>query len=79
MTKRKEPELEGESLGALPITHRFPWVSKEEYVAHYSRALASYMEQSFPGRNKNHMTDLAASSSSFSDAWWAIFDNIDYP
>jgi len=60
------------------VTDSFPWVSKEEYVAHYSRALAVYMEQSFPGSTKNHMTDLAASSSSFSDAWWAIFDNIDY-
>jgi hypothetical protein len=78
MTKKKKQRSEKEFVEVLSITHKFPWVSKEEYVAHYSRALAVYMEQSFPGSSKNHMTDLAASSSSFSDAWWAIFDNIDY-
>lgn len=59
-------------------TDKFPWVTKQEFVEHYTNALTSYMDVMFRGDDKVHMTDLSAASASFGDAWWAIFDTIDY-
>jgi hypothetical protein len=69
---KEEPSYENK------ITNKFPWVTNEEFVAHYSQSLGVYLDTMFRGDGKNHMTDLSASSSTFSDAWWAIFDNLDY-
>jgi hypothetical protein len=62
------------------ITERFPWVTHKEFIEHYATSLASYLDSTYPplGSRKTHITDLSASSASFSDAWWAIFQESDY-
>lgn len=67
-----------EELPSEKRAESFPWVDKEEFVAHYSRALLLYMETVYRTENKNHITDLSAASAAFSDSWWAIFDTIEY-
>ena len=48
------------------------YISVEEFVSHYYRALLAYLEASFP---KNvHVTDLAASASIFAEVAWHLFD-----
>jgi hypothetical protein len=60
------------------ITSKFPWVTQEEFVAHYSAALAEYLATYSTARGKTHIVDLSAPASAFAEAWWAIIGNMNY-
>lgn len=55
------------------------YITADLFVREYSTALAAYMEAQF-GRDARdlHPHDLAASAATFADAWWAIYDNMDF-
>lgn len=73
MEDEKEPKFDQSRL------ERFPWVSHEEFIAHYSSSLTEFLDMQFRLKDsKTHITDLSASAAAFADAWWCIFDNIDY-
>lgn len=59
-------------------TEKFPWVSKKQLLAHYNRSLESFLEATMPGDSKTHISDLSAWVATFNDAWWSIFEEIDY-
>lgn len=61
------------------ITNKFPWVTIEDFVAHYSTALSEYLSNTYPAtRSKTHIVDLSAPAASFAEAWWAIMGNMNY-
>ena len=61
------------------ITNKFPWVTQEEFVAHYSAALAEYLSNTYQDTgSKTHIVDLSAPASAFAEAWWAILGNMNY-
>ena len=55
------------------------YISSDLFVKEYTAALAAYMEAQFGKNARNlHPHDLAASAATFADAWWAIYDNMDF-
>ena len=60
------------------VTSKFPWVTQEEFVAHYSAALAEYLSTYSTKKGRTHIVDLSAPASAFAEAWWAIIGNMNY-
>lgn len=55
------------------------YITADLFVREYSTALAAYMEAQFGKDARDlHPHDLAASAATFADAWWAIYDNMDF-
>ena len=55
------------------------YISSDLFVKEYTAALAAYMEAQFGKNARNlHPHDLAATAATFADAWWAIYDNMDF-
>jgi len=59
---------------------RFPWVDRQEFLAHYSQAMAMYLEVQNPHQenSKEHIEDLSLAASAFAEAWDAIFTSLEY-
>lgn len=84
MSKKKKEE-ENKSAGFVfpeKIKH-FPWVDEEEFLNHYTSALRRYVhdQNSWSGRDKerkSHISDLSTSTMAFAEAWWCIFEDINY-
>lgn len=55
------------------------YITADLFVREYSTALTAYMEAQFGKDARDlHPHDLAASAATFADAWWAIYDNMDF-
>lgn len=76
--KKETPKKESVTFQPEPDNY----ISVEEFVSHYYRALLAYLEASFPKNESKtfpsvhgvHVTDLAASASIFAEVAWHLFD-----
>lgn len=85
MSKKKKEDKDPDLGTMFPLnekTKNFPWVNEEEFLKHYTSALRRYVhdQNNWPGRDstKTHITDLSSSATAFAEAWWCIFEDINY-
>ena len=55
------------------------YIDIDLFIQEYAAALTAYMKAQYGENDKElHPHDLAASAATFADAWWAIYDNLDF-